>query len=85
MSSPKPDSTDVNVQTHTVGAFQENSYLVVDDRTYRAVIVDPGGEGDKLVDAIDNSAAKLEAIWITHASSFRADNWSPHRKWPPSM
>ena len=60
-------TTDVNVQTLTVGAFQENTYLVVDDRTYRAVIIDPGGEGDKLVDAIDHSAAKLEAIWITHA------------------
>src|ERR1700730_18203170 len=60
-------STDVNVQTHTVGAFQENTYLVVDDRTYRGVSVWPGGEGDKLGDAIENSAAKLDAIWITHA------------------
>jgi Zn-dependent hydrolases, including glyoxylases len=57
----------VNVQTLTVGAFQENSYLVVDDRTRRAVIVDPGSEGDRLVEAIDKSAAILEAIWITHA------------------
>ena len=57
----------VNVLTFTVGAFQENSYLVVDDRTYRAVMVDPGGEGDRLVEAIDESAAKLDAIWITHA------------------
>jgi hydroxyacylglutathione hydrolase len=57
----------VNVQTLTVGAFQENCYLLVDDRTQRAVIVDPGSEGDRLVEAIDNSAAKLDAIWITHA------------------
>jgi len=57
----------VDVLTFTVGAFQENSYLVVDERTYRAVMVDPGGEGDRLVEAIDHSAAKLEAIWITHA------------------
>lgn len=57
----------MNVQTLTVGAFQENSYLVVDDRTRRAVIVDPGSEGDRLVEAIDKSAAMLEAIWITHA------------------
>ena len=57
----------MDVLTFTVGAFQENSYLVVDERTYRAVMVDPGGEGDRLVEAIDHSAAKLEAIWITHA------------------
>ena len=56
----------MNVKTFTVGAFQENAYLVVDDRTNRAVIVDPGSEGDRLVDAIDSSAAKVEAIWITH-------------------
>ena len=57
----------VNVQTLTVGAFQENCYLVVDDESRRAVIVDPGSEGEKLVDAIENSGATLEAIWITHA------------------
>jgi hydroxyacylglutathione hydrolase len=56
----------VNVKTFTVGAFQENAYLVIDDRTSRAVIVDPGSEGDRLVDAIESSAAKVEAIWITH-------------------
>jgi hydroxyacylglutathione hydrolase len=55
------------VQTFTVGAFQENCYLLVDDRTNRAVIVDPGSEGNRLVEAIDNSGATLDAIWITHA------------------
>jgi hydroxyacylglutathione hydrolase len=57
----------VYVKTITVGAFQENSYLVVDDRSSRAVIVDPGSEGERLVKAIDRSGATLEAIWITHA------------------
>jgi hydroxyacylglutathione hydrolase len=57
----------VIVQTFTVGAFQENCYLLVDERTNRAVIVDPGSEGDRLVEAIDDSKATLEAIWITHA------------------
>lgn len=55
------------VKTITVGAFQENSYLVVDDHSNRAVIVDPGSEGERLVDAIERSGATLEAIWITHA------------------
>jgi glyoxylase-like metal-dependent hydrolase (beta-lactamase superfamily II) len=57
----------VYVKTITVGAFQENSYLVVDDRSSRVVIVDPGSEGERLVEAIDRSGATLEAIWITHA------------------
>jgi glyoxylase-like metal-dependent hydrolase (beta-lactamase superfamily II) len=57
----------MDVQTITVGAFQENCYLVVDDRAGRAVIVDPGSEGERLVDAVETSGAKLEAIWVTHA------------------
>ena len=55
------------VQTITVGAFQENSYLVVDESSRRAVIVDPGGEGQRLVGEIERSKATLDAIWITHA------------------
>jgi glyoxylase-like metal-dependent hydrolase (beta-lactamase superfamily II) len=57
----------LNVETFTVGAFQENCYLIVDDRSHKAVIVDPGGEGDRLVDAVESCGAELEAIWITHA------------------
>jgi hydroxyacylglutathione hydrolase len=57
----------VDVQTLTVGAFQENCYLVVDHRAGKAVIVDPGGEGERLVEAVDKSGATLEAVWITHA------------------
>jgi hydroxyacylglutathione hydrolase len=62
-----PDADRVNVQTLTVGAFQENCYLLVDPSSNRAVIVDPGSEGERLVDAIERSGATLEAIWITHA------------------
>jgi hydroxyacylglutathione hydrolase len=62
-----PDADRVNVQTLTVGAFQENCYLLVDPVSNRAVIVDPGSEGERLVDAIERSGATLEAIWITHA------------------
>jgi glyoxylase-like metal-dependent hydrolase (beta-lactamase superfamily II) len=62
-----PDADRVNVQTLTVGAFQENCYLLVDPGSNRAVIVDPGSEGERLVDAIEQSGATLEAIWITHA------------------
>jgi hydroxyacylglutathione hydrolase len=57
----------VTVQTLTVGAFQENCYLVVDSRSGKAVIVDPGGEGERLVEAVNKSGATLEAVWITHA------------------
>ena len=57
----------MNVETITVGAFQENCYLLVEGATNRAVIVDPGSEGDLLVAAVEGSGATLDAIWITHA------------------
>lgn len=57
----------MNVETFTVGAFQQNCYLLVDQRSGKAVIVDPGGEGDRLVEAVESCGAELEAIWITHA------------------
>jgi glyoxylase-like metal-dependent hydrolase (beta-lactamase superfamily II) len=40
---------------------------VVDESSRRAVIVDPGGEGQRLVGEIERSKATLDAIWITHA------------------
>ena len=57
----------VHVRTITVGAFQENAYLVIDEGSQRAVIIDPGGEGQRLVGEIERSKATLDAIWITHA------------------
>jgi hydroxyacylglutathione hydrolase len=57
----------VDVRTLTVGPFQENSYLVIDDRSRRAAIVDPGGEAQILIGEIERSKAILDAIWITHA------------------
>jgi glyoxylase-like metal-dependent hydrolase (beta-lactamase superfamily II) len=57
----------VIIDVRTVGPFQENSYLVIDDTTNRAVLIDPGDEGELLVEMVRNSGATLEAIWLTHA------------------
>ena len=66
-ASARSGSSTARISSHTVGAFQENSYIVVDEATSRAVIVDPGAEGDRLVRAIRATGAELEAIWLTHA------------------
>jgi len=57
----------VRITTCTVGVFQENSYLLVDDHTARAVLIDPGAEPDRLLFAVRESGATLDAIWVTHA------------------
>ncbi len=51
----------------TVGEFQENTYLVIDEATSRAVVVDPGAEPDRVVKWIHASGATLDAVWLTHA------------------
>lgn len=51
----------------TVGAFQENSYVIVDDVTNRSVLVDPGADPDTLIEMVRGSGSTLEAIWLTHA------------------
>jgi glyoxylase-like metal-dependent hydrolase (beta-lactamase superfamily II) len=56
----------VIVDSRTVGAFGENSYLVVDEATNRAALIDPGDEPDELLEMVRRSGASLEAIWLTH-------------------
>ncbi len=57
----------MRVETLTVGPFQENCYLVVDEKSNAAVLIDPGADPEKLIAAVEKSGANLEAIWITHA------------------
>jgi glyoxylase-like metal-dependent hydrolase (beta-lactamase superfamily II) len=55
------------VAVHTVGAFQENCYLLSDAAAGVSVLVDPGSEPDRLIAAVERSGTTLEAIWLTHA------------------
>jgi hydroxyacylglutathione hydrolase len=57
----------VRIETLPVGPFQENTYLLVDEGTRRAVFIDPGAEAPRLLAALRRSGAELEAIWLTHA------------------
>jgi glyoxylase-like metal-dependent hydrolase (beta-lactamase superfamily II) len=57
----------VKITSCTVGAFQENSYLVLDDVTNHAALVDPGAEPERLIGLVRDAGAELKAIWLTHA------------------
>jgi hydroxyacylglutathione hydrolase len=57
----------VRVTGITLGAFQENCYLVSDPSTGALAIVDPGSEPDAIIAEIERSGAEPRAIWITHA------------------
>lgn len=51
----------------TVGLLEENCWLVMDESSKDAVLVDPGDEGEKLLAAVDREGANLKGIWLTHA------------------
>ncbi len=56
----------MKVRSATVGPFQENSYLVIDEEQRRAVLIDPGAEPERLIAMVRDSGATLDAIWLTH-------------------
>lgn len=50
-----------------VTSFAQNCSLLWDDVTGDAVLVDPGGEADRLLDAARSERVTLRAVWLTHA------------------
>ena len=57
----------MRVVSREVGPFRENTYLVIDDDTKHAVLVDPGDDGEHIVEMVESCGAKLAAVWLTHA------------------
>jgi glyoxylase-like metal-dependent hydrolase (beta-lactamase superfamily II) len=49
-----------------VTPFQQNCAIVFDERTKRGVVVDPGGEIDRIQDAIRQLGVTVERILLTH-------------------
>lgn len=49
-----------------VTPFQQNCSLLVCERTNRAAVVDPGGDLELIVDAVNEQGATLEKILLTH-------------------
>ena len=49
-----------------VTGFEQNCALLWDDETKQAVVVDPGGDVDRIVAAIQQAGVTVERIWLTH-------------------
>ncbi len=56
----------IDVQMLTVGMVEENCFLVRPEGGDRAVIVDPGEEAPRLLQAIEDAGVTLDAILLTH-------------------
>jgi hydroxyacylglutathione hydrolase len=56
----------MNVRMFTVGPVQENCFILWQEGSKKALIVDPGDEPPKLLNAISELGLELEAILVTH-------------------
>lgn len=51
----------------TVGALQENCWLLHDEASGEVVVIDPGDEPERIMAAIMGTGGRPVAIWLTHA------------------
>jgi len=56
----------MDVRMFTVGPVQENCFLLRREGSDRALIIDPGEEAPKLLDAIEQLGVSLAGILLTH-------------------
>ncbi|HEX6695402.1 MAG TPA: MBL fold metallo-hydrolase [Solirubrobacteraceae bacterium] len=56
----------MDVRMFTVGAFQENCYLVRPDGADKVLLIDPGDEAERLQAAMSELGVEPEAILLTH-------------------
>ena len=46
--------------------LKTNSYIVCDEKTKEAMVIDPGGEAGKIAEVLDILGASLKYIFVTH-------------------
>ena len=57
----------MRVTTVVCGPLQVNCHLLADEQSGEAGLVDPGDDGDALLDAVEQAGLRLTAVWLTHA------------------
>ncbi len=49
-----------------VGYIATNCYIVINEETRRGIIVDPGGDADRIMEAVNKEGVTVDAIFLTH-------------------
>ncbi|MCS7142483.1 MAG: MBL fold metallo-hydrolase [Aigarchaeota archaeon] len=57
----------LNVQVAVVGPIQSNSYLVYAGSRERAILIDAGGDADRIINMVERERVKVRVIIATHA------------------
>ena len=55
------------LSTVVVTEFMTNCFIVGDEATKEAIVIDPGGEADRIVNEIKNLGVEIKAVINTHA------------------
>jgi hydroxyacylglutathione hydrolase len=84
----------VDVRTFTVGPVQENCHIARRDDSDQAIVIDPGEEAPRLLEALETLELNVAAILLTHthfdhvgavaplARATGADVWCPELEVP---
>ena len=67
LSSQGQKERSVIVKTLPVGLTQANCYIVGCEKTKLGAIIDPGDEGKRILEAVDDSSLKITHVLLTHA------------------
>ena len=59
----------MQIKKLTVGYVQTNCYIVSNEETKEAVIVDPGDRGDLIIECCKREGLDVKAILLTHGHS----------------
>ncbi len=65
MSDARPE-TRLQIRIIPVTPLQQNCSLIWDTETKHAVLVDPGGDTDTLMGALEHFGLTLKEMWLTH-------------------
>lgn len=57
----------MRIQTFVVGPLQNNCYLILDEATGEAAVVDPGLESEPVLEAVRSGGLRLTGVLLTHA------------------
>lgn len=54
------------IKKMVLGSYQENAYIIINEETREAIIIDPGDDGKSLVSYLKGLNVKLQYILLTH-------------------
>lgn len=54
------------IKKMVLGSYQENAYIIINEETREAIVIDPGDEGKSLISYLKGLNVKLQYILLTH-------------------